>query len=232
MYTDPASLVTTAMAQRRGAYSMPGTPGNFPTNVRPYSGTPGHYMYNPVPTFQASGYQKGQPVDGMWRMGPQVAMPADFRPPPMAKPQNFGFMGMKNGQPVEYDSNAHMRVPNPGGFQKGQPVNGWKTPQQMWPTPPRQVFAPAPQLPLPAAPQAQIAPGTPGGPVIPPLQLHPPGAVSSGGHPLMVNSPQAIANNPAGVAAGMAALRTPAPQQTTYRAASPGFSPGDNRLGH
>lgn len=234
------NLVTQAMATRRGAYSMPGSPGNFPTNIKPYSGTPGHYMYNPAPTFYASGYQKGQPVDGNWRMPAAVAMPAAFKPPPTAVPQRgIGLMGMNHGQPVEYDSNANRRIANGGGLggmQKGQPVDGWMTPRQMWPAPPRQpgYGAPSPLAPAPVA-APQIAPGTPGGPVIPPLQLHPAGAVSSNGHPLMINSPQAIANNPAGVAAGQAALRGPAPQQQVYRAPSAGgglTGQPVNRLGH
>jgi hypothetical protein len=104
--------------QLRGAYGYPASsPSANPNPYGTYSGTEGHYIYSPPAQFRASGYQKGQPVDGVFRQGAQQLMPAGFHPPPQAKPQNFGFMGMHNGQPVEYDSNAHR--PPPQSYQLG-----------------------------------------------------------------------------------------------------------------
>lgn len=176
------------------------------------------------------GMRQGQPVeyDSNARAAQDIARWNTERYHTSRQPGPNNGMGMAHGQPTEYDSNYYRPQMNPGGMQKGQPVNGYAHPnyiqqQQQMIQAQRQAYIEqmrqqAAQQPQPQPQAAQIAPGTPGGPVIPPLQLHPagaPGPAGGVGHP------------------GPAPIAQPQPQQrTVYRGLTSPGGENYNRLGH
>jgi hypothetical protein len=125
------------------------------------------------------------------RMMGQKPTPQPYqRPPPDEHMDNFS--------PAFFDR-LMGQTPHPPAYQRpmpGEHMDNFSDAFMQRMTNRNRGLTPGPQ-PQPQA--AQIAPGTPGGPVIPPLQLHPagaPGPVGGVGHPLTQNPGDAHYINP------------------------------------